>query len=95
MGSFIEDYKNSVELIQLDEDTGTFTSVGSFMHPYPTTKIMFIPDKQGSREDLLATTGDYLRIWKVQGPGEVQPVVLLNNNKNSEFCIGAGSGGHG
>ena len=86
VGSFIEDYKNQVELIQLDEDSGTFTSVGSFLHPYPTTKIMFIPDKQGSREDLLATTGDYLRIWKVNGRDDIKTVCLLNNNKNSEFC---------
>lgn len=86
VGSFIEDYKNQVELIQLDEDSGTFTSVGSFLHPYPTTKIMFVPDKAGSREDLLATTGDYLRIWKVNGRDDIKMVCLLNNNKNSEFC---------
>ena len=91
VGSFIEDYKNQVEVIQLDEDSGQFVSVGSFLHPYPTTKIMFIPDKQGSREDLIATTGDYLRIWRVNGRDDIKTACLLNNNKNSEFCIGAGT----
>ena len=48
---------------------------------------MWIPDKVGDRTDLLATTGDYLRIWEVQpGTGNVQMRKLLNNNKNSEFC---------
>lgn len=57
----------------------------SFAHPYPATKIMFIPDKEGTREDLLATTGDFLRIWKISDEG-VKLQSLLNNNKNSEFC---------
>lgn len=56
-GSFIEDYNNKVEIIQLNEEQGKFNVTGTFIHPYPTTKIMFIPDKTGSREDLIATTG--------------------------------------
>ena len=46
----------------------------------------------GSR-DLLATTGDYLRIWSLEedgtgGPGQLaaKKEALLNNNKNSEYC---------
>lgn len=86
IGSFIEDYNNKVEVIQLNEETGKFSSRGSFVHPYPTTKIMWIPDKQGTREDLLATTGDYLRLWRVGDDGDIKLKCLLNNNKNSEFC---------
>jgi len=44
-------------------------------------------DKVGCREDLLATTGDYLRIWKMPADGSTEPIKmqsLLNNNKNSE-----------
>jgi WD repeat-containing protein 68 len=36
-------------------------------------------------EDLVATTGDYLRIWNIREDG-VTLSALLNNNKNSEFC---------
>jgi len=89
LGSFVEDYNNKVEVVQLNEDTGRFHSRGTFVHPYPTTKIMFCPDKTGCREDLLATTGDYLRIWKMPADGTSDPIkmqALLNNNKNSEFC---------
>jgi len=57
----------------------------SFKHPYPPTKLMFIPDREGSRPDLLATTGDYLRIWQIGDEG-VTLSATLNNNKASEFC---------
>jgi len=87
VGSFLEDYTNKVEIIQLNEEKGEFETKGSFEHPYPATKIMWSPDKAG--EDLLATTGDYLRLWSVnseKGKQEVELKVLLNNNKTSEFC---------
>jgi len=85
-GSFLEEYSNKVTIVQLDEDKGSFTSKGEFTHPYPATKIMWIPDSTGARPDLLGTTGDYMRIWEVDNDGDVQIKCLLNNNKNSEFC---------
>ena len=73
----------------------SFVRVGEFDHPYPATKILWSPDR-GAGKDLLATTGDYLRVWNVvdakegappaDGPGGVKMVALLNNNKNSEYC---------
>ena len=81
LGSFIEDYSNKIEIVQLDMDTGIFTKKAMIDHPYPSTKIMWIPDRQvdskcirslqkcnilqGSLPDLFATTGDYLRVWAV------------------------------
>jgi len=93
LGSFQEEYNNTVEIIQLDDETKKFKKIGSFDHPYPTTKIMWSPEKSPSKgKDLLATTGDYLRVWNVSkdanssyGQG-VQMECLLNNNKNSEYC---------
>eukprot|EP00899_Mesostigma_viride_P008992 jgi/Mesvir1/18094/Mv09395-RA.1 len=86
IGSFIDDYNNRVDIVQLDDD-GQFRADPnlSFPHPYPTTKIIFIPDKECTKPDLLATTGDYLRIWEVEDE-KVKLKSLLNNNKNSEFC---------
>lgn len=88
LGSFVEEYSNKVEIITLDEETGEFPKDArcSFTHPYPCTKVMFIPDKECTKEDLLATTGDYLRIWQVSDDNEIQLKSLLNNNKSSEFC---------
>jgi WD repeat-containing protein 68 len=76
-----------VEIVQLNDETGKFVADPklSFNHPYPTTKIMFIPDKDGQKPDLMATTGDYLRIWQIC-EDRVQLKSALNNNKNSEFC---------
>jgi len=85
IGSFVEEYNNKVEIVELDEESGQFECTGSFDHPYPTTKIVWMPDRPGSRPDLLATTGDYLRLWKVE-KDRVSMECLLNNNKNSEFC---------
>ena len=34
-----------VQIIQLDEDRGEFVLKATFDHPYPTTKIMWIPDQ--------------------------------------------------
>ena len=45
-----------MRVIQLDEETHQFVDIGGFEHPYPTTKIMWIPDQNGARRDLLATT---------------------------------------
>jgi hypothetical protein len=67
-----------VEVVQLNEDTGKFVSRGRVDHPYPTTKIMWIPDKTGQFEDLMATTGDYLRLWQVTDEGITQKCVLNN-----------------
>ena len=51
--------------MQLDEDAGELVHRSTFDHPYPATKIMWIPDQKGTFPDLLATSGDYLRLWRV------------------------------
>ena len=33
-----------MQVISLDEDTAEFSAKSTFDHPYPTTKIMWIPD---------------------------------------------------
>ena len=47
LGSFVEKYNNKVQIVSLDEDTSEFTAKSTFDHPYPTTKIMWIPDSKG------------------------------------------------
>ena len=46
---------------------------------------MWIPDSKAIFPDLLATSGDYLRVWRAGEP-ETRLECLLNNNKNSDFC---------
>ncbi|KAF5273897.1 hypothetical protein FQA39_LY01012 [Lamprigera yunnana] len=85
LGSFVEEYNNKVQVVSLDEDTSEFSAKSTFDHPYPTTKIMWIPDSKGILPDLLATSGDYLRVWRAGEP-ETRLECVLNNNKNSDFC---------
>lgn len=85
VGSYIEEYCNVVRVVRLDSK-GEFQQTAQIDHPYPTTKIMWLPSKSTSHKDLLATTGDYLRLWNVSDSGSVHVESLLNNNKNSEYC---------
>lgn len=85
VGSYIEEYRNTVRLLRLDED-GVFRRIGRMDHNYPTTKIMWLPSRATSHRDLLATTGDYLRIWNITSSGNPVMESLLNNNKSSEYC---------
>lgn len=90
VGSFIEEYKNKVHILDLNEAEGKFVLHSAVDHPYPTTKIQWIPDPEETRPELFATTGDYLRLWKVgeseAGRNRTNLEVILNNNKASEFC---------
>eukprot|EP01028_Stygiella_incarcerata_P012044 TRINITY_DN7231_c0_g1_i1.p1 TRINITY_DN7231_c0_g1~~TRINITY_DN7231_c0_g1_i1.p1 ORF type:complete len:331 (-),score=64.49 TRINITY_DN7231_c0_g1_i1:292-1284(-) len=85
VGSFIEEYANKVEIVQQSPVSGEFERVVGFDHPYPTTKIMFLPSRSTSEKDMIATTGDYLRLWDVK-EDSVEMKCCLNNNKSSEFC---------
>ena len=48
LGSFVEEYNNKVQIVSLDENAAEFAAKSTFDHPYPTTKIMWIPDTKGN-----------------------------------------------
>lgn len=48
----------------------------SFTHPFPPTHLAFIPDKTGVRPDLLASSGDALRIWKLSHSGTTMEAMM-------------------
>mmetsp|Transcript_15511 Transcript_15511/g.27561 ORF Transcript_15511/g.27561 Transcript_15511/m.27561 type:complete len:331 (+) Transcript_15511:336-1328(+) len=85
IGSFREEYNNEVKIVVYNEAKDEFEQTCSFEHPYPTTGIKWIPDPESSKPDLVATAGDYLRLWKINGDNATQ-VSLLNNSKSSEYC---------
>lgn len=93
IGSYKEEYSNQVQIIQLKSEAGNnvFKKQCEFEHPYPATKVMWAPAKHnlGESTDLLATTGDYLRLWSTSIDGldnKVEMKALLNNNKHTEYC---------
>lgn len=87
VGSFVEDLCNRVDILSFDEETFSLKPVPtlSFEHPYPPTKLMFQPPNPRSAAELLASSGDYLRIWEVRD-SSIEPLSTLNNSKTSEFC---------
>jgi len=95
IGSYLEQYSNVVSIIKKNpasDDNGALYQAGEFDHPYPCTKIMWSPETRHGSPDLLATTGDYLRIWNVNDDGSgrgmlnIKKEALLNNSKSSEYC---------
>ncbi|KAL9645046.1 hypothetical protein ABK040_004538 [Willaertia magna] len=92
IGSFIEEYCNKIEIIQLNENKDQLEKVASFEHPYPPTKIQFHPSASTNNPDLIATSGDYLRLWQInnqQGNNnqQVSKRFTFNiDNNNSEYC---------
>jgi len=69
-----------VEIIQPSEETKSFVNKYTFDHQYPPTKLLWIPDKNGTRPDLLGTSGEYLRIWSVNPQNSA--VTLKSELKN-------------
>ncbi|KAE9587276.1 putative transcription factor WD40-like family [Lupinus albus] len=88
VGSFIEEYTNRIDILSFNPDTLSLLPIPSlsFDHPYPPTKIMFHPSNPPAPSpDLIATSGDYLRLWEIRD-NSVETVSLFNNSKSSEFC---------
>eukprot|EP00286_Rhodomonas_abbreviata_P000076 CAMPEP_0181288472 /NCGR_PEP_ID=MMETSP1101-20121128/349_1 /TAXON_ID=46948 /ORGANISM="Rhodomonas abbreviata, Strain Caron Lab Isolate" /LENGTH=338 /DNA_ID=CAMNT_0023392593 /DNA_START=131 /DNA_END=1147 /DNA_ORIENTATION=- len=88
VGSYIEEYSNQIQIIELQKDdqgNGQFNKLCQFEHPYPPTKVMWAPEKH-TGSDILATTGDYLRLWNLSLDNKVDMKGVLNNNKHSEYC---------
>ncbi|GJQ14467.1 hypothetical protein GpartN1_g6258.t1 [Galdieria partita] len=85
LSSFIESCNNKIILVQLDEKTEDFQQVVQVDHPYPASKVAFIPDYSGTRPQLLATCGDALRIWE-WADNNLKGKALLSTNPESEYC---------
>lgn len=90
IGSFIEEYANQFHIVQLQRDEssdGNFLKLSSFDHPYPATKVAWAPSKltglANGAVDLLATSGDYLRLWNVNADYSIHMKGVLNNNKHT------------
>ncbi|XP_038697393.1 WD repeat-containing protein LWD1-like [Tripterygium wilfordii] len=86
IGSFLEDYSNKVELVQFNIETSDFATDSRliFDHPYAPTNLMFFPSEDTTNPDLIATSGDYLRLWEINDD-HIKLKTLFNGNKSSEF----------
>nr|WCI15280.1 transparent testa glabra 1-like protein [Crocus sativus] len=85
LGSFIEDLSNRVDIVSFDDETLSFRPHPhlSFDHPYPPTKLMFHPNPD-SPTPLLASSGEFLRLWKLTDESSELHSVLSNSH-SSDF----------
>lgn len=85
VGSFVEDkpQDNRVYIIQLDEQQGELVERYSFEHFFPPNCIRWIPDPQNMYPDILATSCEVLRIYRVDNG--VQQECVLNNKQAANF----------
>ena len=74
--SLIEGLNNRITLIQLDEPSRTLKAFATVEHPFPPTKVMWMPYHNSDKPDLFATTGDFLRIWELKGGSVISRSVL-------------------
>lgn len=86
VGSLIEDRQNYMQIIQLIPETNRFVVHAQCEHPFPPTKIMWIPDSSSPSSGLFATSSDCLRIWTCGENNRVTLESQLNNNRNSQYC---------
>ncbi|KAI8326011.1 WD40 repeat-like protein [Martensiomyces pterosporus] len=89
LSSFLEEPANKVQVVQLSPhhdpsqtpDRSDFGVVAEASVEYPLTKVLWQPAKGGySQADLLAGTGDCLRIWDCEQTGEVTEMGLYRSN---------------
>lgn len=89
IGSCIEELANKIQVIQLPGKGEPLQCVASADHPYPPTKLMWTPQR-GSGTELMATTGDFLRIWDFRDRDEVVGDVLGSSSSaaaGKEPCV--------
>ncbi|XP_073045135.1 protein TRANSPARENT TESTA GLABRA 1 [Primulina eburnea] len=86
IGSYLEELNNRVELLSFSLESHSLQLLPglSFDHPYPPTKLLFHPSS-APPTNLLASSGDYLRLWEVKDDS-IDPVNIFNNSKSSEYC---------
>jgi hypothetical protein len=85
-GSADADPTAGADLTTAAVDSKEFRKLADVDHPYPATKLAWSPAASASlsEDDLLATAGDYLRLWKVDSAGgNTKMKTLLNNNKHT------------
>ena len=58
LGSFVEDYRNKLQVVQVDEETKQLQCVAEGSHPFPITKTLFIPQKAPLR-----TLSGHISYW--------------------------------
>lgn len=97
LSSYKPDYSNGiqvyyelsiiVQIISFNRQAGVIEKLHELNTMYPPTKVMWIPDPQPFHSDVLAFSGDYLRIYRLDN-GTSSPIVdAILNKVMSHFVL--------
>uniref|UniRef100_A0A8R1DFI9 Uncharacterized protein n=1 Tax=Caenorhabditis japonica TaxID=281687 RepID=A0A8R1DFI9_CAEJA len=75
---------NKVSIVQLKDDTGELVETANCQVEFPVNAVGFIPDVENNYPDLLATTSDCLRIWRIVD-GNIQQDAVMSNSQNAQY----------
>ncbi|KAA8903607.1 WD40-repeat-containing domain protein [Sphaerosporella brunnea] len=89
VGSYTEDSHNYIQVLdtrpgpadpsQPGAPTLEFTKLAEASHTYPITRVLWEPPSSKPLTDLLATSGDHLRLWSLPSPGSSAPTPNSNS----------------
>lgn len=98
LGSYVEDGHNFIQILdthiapEADPDTPEgpqygieYVKTAEATHSYPVTRILWEPaSSQKQSTDLLATSGDHLRLWSLPSQSSHNPSNSISRSANSQ-----------
>ena len=84
ISSFIQNYSNKLHIIQMFNDS--LIKIAEADHHFPVTKLKYSPYK-GTGPELIATTGDMLRLWELIDPDQGTANVLENKKPSVNYQL--------
>mmetsp|Transcript_748 Transcript_748/g.2434 ORF Transcript_748/g.2434 Transcript_748/m.2434 type:complete len:332 (-) Transcript_748:88-1083(-) len=86
IGSFTNEYDNRIRIVSMNSNVNAFETVCELPHLFPPTKVGFSPGATSERGDLLASTGDCLRLWHIEDGRLKNTDELTGQRRQDEFC---------
>uniref|UniRef100_A0A0K0F3X7 WD_REPEATS_REGION domain-containing protein n=1 Tax=Strongyloides venezuelensis TaxID=75913 RepID=A0A0K0F3X7_STRVS len=77
-------YKNKLQIVDINDEINKFELKDTIDHEFPATKIIFSPDSS-LQNDLICTTSDCLKLYKVNDDGKILFVGKLHSKLNTEY----------
>jgi WD repeat-containing protein 68 len=72
--------------VKFMEDNQELNAIGEFSLDVPASKVMWIPDLDVQKPDILASVEDNLKIWQIFESGEIRKIQQLDNSPKPDFC---------
>uniref|UniRef100_A0AC35U5S6 WD_REPEATS_REGION domain-containing protein n=1 Tax=Rhabditophanes sp. KR3021 TaxID=114890 RepID=A0AC35U5S6_9BILA len=72
---------NKISVVELDDSSNSLVLRHTLDHSFPATKVQFTPDGQ-SYYDLMGTTSDALRIFRISNEGKMTLLDTLHSSAN-------------